>query len=87
MYKYLTIFGSKLQQAMTKEKKPKRISNQTSNPNFTSVTVKLIPKETMRHILAMQSKIKLQRCSGQYSISSTIVAMLKEHKDYFNNKQ
>jgi hypothetical protein len=74
---YLTTFDSKLQHFMTKKKAVKRIPN----PDFTSVTVKLIPKDLIQHVIRIQSEIKLQKCSGQYSLSAAIVTILREHRD------
>ena len=57
-----------------------------SKEGFTSITVKAIPKELIKHILHKQFSLKQEKGVGQYSQSATIVVMLKEHKDFTDKK-
>lgn len=67
----------------SKSKPPKT----TTQDDFSSITVRGIPQDIMRHILSEQSKIKLERCVGQYSQSSAIICIIREHKQMKENKK
>lgn len=46
----------------------------------TSVTVKGIPSDIMKHILCVQWEMKIQKSAGTFSQSSAIISIIREHK-------
>lgn len=53
----------------------------------TSVTVKGIPQDIMSYILTKQWELKIQKGAGQFSQSSAIISIIREHKNYKENKK
>jgi len=50
------------------------------------ISLKEIPEDIHQHILKTQGNIKAEKKSSQYSLEKTVIKMLREHKEFIEQR-
>lgn len=54
---------------------------------MTTITLRAIPDDLIRHLLQEQFSNKMEKKRGQYSLEKTVIKIIKEHKESKEEKQ